>query len=98
LSVSLRVGETYTLLLEGLGSAGYTWSHETEGTPNAVSIEETTVWTRPTGPVTSNTDHRYTIAAREPGRVCIRFELRRPWEDKAKAPQDVRVVNVSVTE
>ena len=96
--VVLKVGAVHCLVLEGLGSAGYQWTHEIRGIPETVEITAAVHGRLPSGPMTSNVDREYTISALKPGNVSIRFELRRSWEDKAKAPARELLVNVRVTE
>jgi predicted secreted protein len=36
-TIDLRIGETYTLCLPGLGTAGYLWSYEIEGNARLIN-------------------------------------------------------------
>ena len=96
--VALKVGQTHCLVLEGLGSAGYQWTHQVTGIDGTVRIAASAYGSLPSGPMTGNVDRKYEITALTPGDVSIRFELRRPWEDEAKAPAKAQLINVTVTE
>ena len=96
--VVLRVGEAHRVVLEGYGSAGFQWTHEVGGTPGTLEIKVTSVALPPDEPMTSNAVQECTITALEPGSASIRFELRRPWEDKAKQPLRAKLINITVTE
>ena len=89
--IELKPSETYTLMLPGLGTAGYLWTYAIEGKSNLVDISKTTAdSTQPTDEfgmpiVGSSVDEVFTVQALEPGRVTIHFTQSRPWE-KNKPP------------
>ena len=96
--VELKVGEVHTVILEGLGSAGYCWSHRLEGSSAIVNVEGTMIGTLPDRPESGNLDEQYIISGKAPGRVRLYFELRRPWEKNTEAPLRERIFEVRVKE
>lgn len=73
--IELKVGESYTLRLKGMGSAGYTWEYAVNGDTRAINVLHETVGERPEappgGPPPDNysLDHLFTIQALVPGRL-----------------------------
>jgi predicted secreted protein len=89
-SVSLAVGERHELTLRGLGSAGYSWVVEVQGPEGVVAIERRRSGPPPPvgdaggggpPPDSYSLPEVYEIEALAPGRVLIKLELRRSWED-----------------
>lgn len=92
--IELKVGETYTLRLPGLGAAGYLWTYAIEGSNNLVDVSKGTADDAPstdergtlyliTG---SSLDEVFTVQALKPGYLTIHFIQSRPWEkDKTSA-------------
>jgi len=96
--VTLRPGERTSVRLPGLGTAGYEWTHRTDGDAGAVEVSISTapaeeIAGRPPG---TSIDELATIQARRPGRATVILEQRRSWENKPD-PQDRRVIEVTVT-
>lgn len=94
--VVLHVGETFSLDLPGLGTAGYLWSGELLGPPGVVNV----AWSRgsPEGipsPVGLGAAETVTIQAQTPGQVTLHLVQRRPWE-RDKQPLSHRTVQVTV--
>lgn len=96
--IKLRVGEKHSILLRGLGSAGYAWSYDVSGHRAAVRITGSMVGELPDRPVTSNLDQEFIIVAKQLGHARVQFELRRSWENQSKTPQEVQVIDVAVVE
>ncbi len=100
-TVELEAGGQYTCTLPGKASAGYLWEHTVEGMSDVVDITEITaepLSSERQGGVSRagySADVQFTITARVPGDVIIRFKLRRQWET-SKPPVDERVLRVIV--
>lgn len=88
--VELKVGELHEVELRGLGGAGYSWEPSLEGTEGIVEVRRA-----PSGPLpvdvplggpppsTRQLPEVFDVVALAPGRVRVRFVLRRTWEDAA---------------
>lgn len=78
--IELKIGETYTFRLPGLGTAGYHWSYEIEG--NATLIDVSTVEAEYQQPLSvgSSRDEVFVLRALAIGQISIRFVQSRPWE------------------
>ncbi len=73
--------------LPGLGSAGYAWEYAVDGLDGTVEVAPATSadsadLAAPGGPPPGNSNQaaQFTVSARAPGHVLVRFALRRPWE------------------
>ncbi len=84
-TITLKIGEEYTLRLKGLRTAGYTWSTIVTGDEQAISLSKTMA---PPLSATSedvpraggNTDELLTIQAQTEGNATIQLVQRRAWE------------------
>lgn len=100
-TIELEKGGQYTCTLPGRASAGYLWEHTVEGESNVISIDETSVYSpllERNGDLPAagySADVQFTITACAPGKVTIRFSLRRSWETN-KPPLDERFLNIFV--
>lgn len=105
IEIDLRVGAKHLVTLGGLASAGYMWSEAIEGPDGVVGLIQTPAEgpapsSPPAGgppPGTSSRDLIYRITALKPGRVRVRFALRRPWET-GKAPLREVIIDITVSE
>jgi hypothetical protein len=101
--LELKVGELHELELKGLGSAGYSWEPSVEGPEGIVEIRRA-----PSGPpadrpppggpppASGSLSEAFQVEALAPGRVGVRFALRRSWEPD-EAPLEVEDLDVIVT-
>ena len=97
--ITLRTGEEHRVVLGGLGSAGYAWEFEVEGSPGVIFVRASlpVPSSDPQRPVllqTSSVEHTFIIEALAPGKAEARFVLKRPWE---KNVPPVRMISVRVT-
>ena len=98
--VKLTTGETYTVILQGLGTAGYTWEYATEGDQDAVTVKEGSEVDRPPQgslPQTFEAQLAYSITAVKQGKVELRFFLHRVWE-KGKPPLKEEDYTITVSD
>ena len=98
-SVGLRVHETSVLELPGRGSAGYSWVVEQDGEEGVVEVRRRppspAAGAEPGGPppAAGSLPELLEIQALAPGRVALRFELRRSWEQQGPLEhEEVEVV------
>ncbi len=84
--VDLKVGETYTLRLPGLETAGYLWTHELVGNAGLLDVAARIVTGLQSGvgeqstSIGSNKDEIFTVRALKAGHATIRFTQKRHWE------------------
>jgi predicted secreted protein len=79
--VTLKVGDEHQIRLAGLATAGYHWSYDVQGVPEAIEIRKG--WDPTTsGQVGNSADEIFTVIARHPGQATVRFEQRRRWEER----------------
>jgi predicted secreted protein len=94
--IALAVGEQVTLVLPGLGTAGYAWDHEADGDPGAVDIS----WERGFPPETPpkaigvSAPERITIVGKHAGHVAVTIFQHRRWEprERARSEHQIEVV------
>jgi predicted secreted protein len=93
----LNVGETYTLRLKNLASAGYIWNYSMEGDEHAASVSKAVPDTMPNvaSAGTFNGEQGFVIQAQKPGNIIYHFALRRSWE-KDKPPAQAFTLEVHV--
>ena len=101
--LALKVGELHELELRGLGSAGYSWEPSVEGPEGVVEIRRAPSAPpadRPppggTAPASGSLAEAFQVEALAPGRVAVRFALRRSWEPE-EPPLEVEDLDVIVT-
>lgn len=99
--IELKVGETYTLKLPGLGAAGYVWTYEVIENTNLIKVAATTTKTSSSSneeslPVVgSSGDEIFTLKAQKVGHASIRFVQRRPWEQN-QPPLKEHILEVDI--
>jgi predicted secreted protein len=87
-SVTLRVGEERQVRLPSLGSAGFLWFAEADG--SSVELARTRGTDASLAPGAS-TDEIIIINAVAPGTATIRLTQRRPWEGGDAAHDQARI-------
>lgn len=101
--ITLRVGETSTLRLPGLGSAGYIWTYEVVGNSDLVDVSATTaVSSQLNGgseftTIGSSRDELFIIRAVRAGHSTIRFTQKRSWE-RNQPPLKEHILEVDVND
>jgi len=80
--LDLRVGESWSLELPGLGAAGYRWGHDVVGDRDVIEVR----WAR-SHPASaapraagSSTPEVVTVTGQRPGAVTLTIFQRRSWE------------------
>lgn len=92
--VTLKVGEDHEIRLAGLATAGYHWSCDVQGAPEAIEVRKS--WgPTPGRQVGDSADEIFTVTALRPGRAALRFEQRRRWEE-GSPPVHRAIVRVDV--
>ena len=97
--LDLSVGEERSLMLQGLGTAGYMWQEQISGSADVVGV----TWQRGFPPGTEpaaigvSAPETATIRALAPGEVTLRFIRIRPWEQDV-APKQEQKILVRVTQ
>lgn len=95
--VELRVGERHQVRLPGLGTAGYRWKPEFEDEVAQVAdVSAADAEAPKTEAVGASADELFTIHARRPGSVRLRFVQRRPWEPDHRPAANQHVVELRV--
>ncbi|WP_019500700.1 protease inhibitor I42 family protein [Pseudanabaena sp. PCC 6802] len=94
-NLTLKIGETYTLRLPGLGTAGYRWSYEIEGNATSIDVSKVEAEYQQPLPVGSSRDEVFVIRAHAIGRISIRFVQSRPWE-KDQPPQMQHIIQIAI--
>ena len=93
--IALKPGESDRLELGGLGSAGYMWSYEVAGEPDAVAvtIEAAAPPAAPPGapPRSFSARNSLVITGLKPGSATIILSLRRPFEKNKPPLREIRV-------
>jgi len=93
-TVTLKPGESHTIALPGLGSAGYQWSLEAVN-PQVAAVEEV-VHSRDEvkAPVAGSLDQRFQIKAIAAGQTPVRFIQKRRFG--SAPPQASHEINLIV--
>src|SRR4051794_20205493 len=96
--VELRVGESHTVRLPGLGSAGYRWTPPADGGEKGVEVRKGEAPAGAAAPAATgaSSDEVFTIEATQPGVAQVRFAQRRPWDSEDKPPAKEHVVELRV--
>jgi predicted secreted protein len=98
--ITLRPGETFSLALQGRGSAGYSWTYELSGAQNAIEVR--IAGANPPAhppahpPAGGSLDQQLIIRAIAAGEAQVQLFQRRSWErDKPPLAQHLLKVIVS---
>jgi len=79
--IELRVGQEFALNLESNPSTGYSWSLTDTRYPVVISVGKPTYKHAASVPGAGGLQS-WTFRATEPGVETLKFEYRRPWEQK----------------
>ena len=83
-TLNLKVGETYSLTLPGLGTSGYQWTYEiTQSDDSVVAVialpsETSSQSAQPA--IGSSRNETFAIQALRPGQATLQFRQGRSWE------------------
>jgi predicted secreted protein len=92
-TIRLKPGESHTIVLPGLGSAGYQWSVEVVDPQVAVAEEILHLRDEVTVPVAGSLDQRFRVKAIAPGQTPVRFvQKRRFGSAQPRAFHEISVV------
>jgi len=91
-TISVAMGEEFTISLSSIATAGYLW--KIESLPSAIEFlrtenEKPEADTKPG----NATNQIFRFRAKEAGKYSITFEMARPWENKAI---ELRTITVDV--
>lgn len=93
-ALTLAVGEERSIVLAGLGTAGYRWSADVDR-PAVASVELGFAREQPgPSPATFSRDERATLRGLAPGTTTVRFALQRSWETHAPVAEHTLAVTV----
>jgi predicted secreted protein len=92
-SITVAVGDEFTISLESIATAGHVW--KVESLPDAIQLLETETG-KPADEAKpgDSTNQIFRFRAHKTGEHQIRFMLGRPWENKAL---ETKTVTVRVT-
>jgi predicted secreted protein len=96
-AIELRVGEEHLVTLAGLGTAGYRWAPEVEGDGEVAEVARTGGEPPATEAIGASASEAFTLRAKHPGSVRIRFAQRRPWEKDDAPPANERTIRLRVS-
>ncbi|KAM3116330.1 protease inhibitor I42 family protein [Phormidesmis sp. 146-33] len=95
-SLNLEVGETYSLTLPGLATAGYQWTYEiTQSGDSMVAViavpSEAGNHESAQPAIGSSRNEIFAIQALKPGRTTLRFRQGRSWEQSPLKEYSIEV-------
>jgi predicted secreted protein len=95
--LELAVGESRTVPLRALATAGYSWSVAVDGPdPDAIAVDVQRGDVPPGAPPGRSAPESAVVRALAPGSAFVRLEQRRPWESAGKPAATVEL-DVEVT-
>lgn len=94
-TLALKIGETYTLRLPGLGTAGYSWSYEIEGNATLIEVSKVEAEYQKPLSVGSSRDEVFVMRALAIGKLSIRLVQRQPWEID-KPPHMQHIIHIAI--
>jgi predicted secreted protein len=87
--IHLKTGESTTVQLKGLSTAGYQWNYVSDDNKNLVSISKDYLSVQKT--VGASAAELYTITANNKGIVNISFFQKRNWEKNNNAANEKKI-------
>jgi predicted secreted protein len=89
--MELRIGDTHTIRLAGLGTVGYEWNYNVEGEHSVIEISRRSALEEDDNkknrydndkrlPIGQSIDEVFIIKGVSVGRAIVHFLQRRPWE------------------
>jgi predicted secreted protein len=91
--IRLKTGETTSITLNGLATAGYQWNYTIEGDKDCVEVSKDYAPLRKSiqKNVGASADEVFTITAQKKGTANIYFSQQRSWEKSADASNEKKV-------
>lgn len=89
----LHIGETFTIILDGNPTTGYSWQYQIVGDPSIVSIQDN--YTPYSNRIGSGGQFIYNGKAMKRGQISIIFSYARPWETNIP-PINIKQYNITV--
>lgn len=87
--IHLKTGESTTIQLKGLATAGYQWNYVSDDTKNLVSISKD--YLSAPKAVGASADEVFTITANNKGIVNISFYQKRNWETNVEPINEKKI-------
>ena len=87
--IHLKTGESTTVQLKGLATAGYVWSYVTDDNKDLVSISKDYLSAQKT--MGASADELFIITAKGKGTVNISFFQKRNWEKPSNAANEKKI-------
>ena len=87
--INLKTGESTTIQLKGLATAGYVWNYVTDDNKNLVSISKDYLSAPKT--MGASADELFIITAKGKGTVNINFFQKRNWEKTSDAANEKKI-------
>jgi len=91
--IKLKTGESTTVKLKGLATAGYQWNYTIDDNKNLVTISKDFLLTQKS--VGASADEVFTIKANNKGVVNITFFQKRNWE-KNVDPVNEKKIKITI--
>lgn len=89
--IRLKPGESGTIKLKGLATAGYTWNYTTDGNKDCIKVSKDFVTPGTSVQPGASADEVFTITAKKAGKVNIYFSQQRSWEKHADPVNEKKV-------
>jgi predicted secreted protein len=89
--IKLKPGESSTIKLKGLATAGYAWNYTTDGNKDCIKVSKDFVMPGTSAKPGASADEVFTITAKKPGKVNICFSQQRSWEKNADPVNEKKV-------
>jgi predicted secreted protein len=91
--IKLKAGESTTIKLKGLATAGYVWNYTTDDNKDCIKVSKE--FTQPQDltqrKMGASADEVFTITAQKKGLVHIYFSQQRSWEKNINAVNEKKV-------
>jgi predicted secreted protein len=95
--IKLKIGDSTTVKLKGLATAGYEWNYTVDGNKDLITISKEFILpeklTRKN--IGTSADEVFTITAHSKGQLTIYFFQKRGWE-KNSEPINKKKVNITI--
>ena len=83
-----RVGESFTVELEGIPTAGYEWKLAQDDSKFRLVKKD---YAHPGASIGGATKERFHIKASQPGSTTLTFNYKRPWESEVQETKSFRL-------
>ena len=94
---TINTGESFEIILEGKGTAGYEWLFKTNR-KDIIAVEQKKQPVKRSRSVMpgSSTDEVFLVTGLKAGNVTLHFYLVRTWEDDSVEPKDEKKIKIMV--